>query len=88
MVAIIGSFDENLCASGPQRGPPHIVVRNIERASCQLECQAIGVPRAGRNRPITSKTFRLGRSGKSATLSGDVDVGFDRLTSAVSAPKF
>ena len=48
----------------------------------------LGRSGAGRKRPVTSKTFRLGRSGKSATLSGDVDGGFDRLTPAVSGPNF
>ena len=31
--------------------------RNIERARCQLECQAIGVPRARRKRPVTAKAL-------------------------------
>ena len=50
-------FDGNLCARGRQWGPTHIVERNMERARCQLECQAIGVPRAGRKRPVISKAL-------------------------------
>ena len=48
-------FDGNLCARGPVSGPAHIVGRNIESARYQLQWQAIGVPRAGRNRPLPSR---------------------------------